>query len=152
MAVKIINERAIAPPQNSKHPQVVPKQMEVFGRLRMTHAQIADYYGLTTAQIGGLRRRSDLKSAYDRGRAETVVAIRQTQLKVALGSTDKDGKVVSQPNAQMLIHAGYMFGDQTKEGIPDEPEDYEPSRFSWDEEMKRRFVAAHAAVQSGTDG
>lgn len=146
MALKIVKGGEALAPAETKHPQVVPAQLEVFGRLRMTPSQIASYYGLTIHQIRGLLRRADLKEAYERGRAETVVAIRQTQLRVALGTTSEDGKTVIPPNVQMLIHAGYMFGDQTKDGIEDEPEDFNPSRFSWDTEMKERIAKARAEV------
>lgn len=149
MALKITKGGDLAPPQNSAHPQVVPEQMEVFGRLRMTATQIAQYYGLTAYQVRGLLRRTDLREAYDRGRSETVVAIRQRQLQVALGSTDAEGNIKVQPDVRMLIHAGYMYGDQSKEGVQEEPEDFEPSRFSWDTEMKERLAKARQAVLSG---
>lgn len=146
MALKIVgkDQEIAEPPATTKYPQVTGQQMEVFGRLRMSIYQIASYYGLAPSVIHNLLRRPDLKQAYERGRAETVVAIRQKQLQLALGS-DK-----TPANVQMLIHAGYMFGDQNKEGIPDEPEDFEPSRFSWDSELKKRLKAARAQLVEGT--
>ena len=146
MALKIVgkDQAVAAPPATTKYPQVTGDQMEVFGRLRMSLYQIASYYGLAVTVIHNLMRRPDLRQAYDRGRAETIVAIRQKQLQLALGTE----KVAANP--QMLIHAGYMFGDQTKEGIPDEPEDFEPSRFSWDTELKKRLNKARAQIIDGT--
>lgn len=115
----------------TKYPDLSLDQIEVFGRLRMTKKQIAEWYNLTVHQVSGLFRRPDVRAAYDRGRTETVVAIRQKQLQLALGG-----------NVQMLIHAGEQFADQVRGGEQVETEDFETSRFSWEGEMKRRLQQA----------
>ena len=129
------------PAQTYLHEKVKADQVEVFGRLRMTHKQIAQYYNLSEGQIAYALRRPDLRAAFEKGRAETVVAIRQKQLQMALAG-----------NVTMLLHAGFQFGEQEKELAP-EPENFEPSRFSWDVEMRKRVEAAKAALSGGeSDG
>lgn len=135
MAVTIIGKGKAAPeppPEKPQlHPQVKADQIEVFGRLRLTQTQIAAWYGLTVNQVQSVLRRPDMKAAYDKGRSEAVVAIRQKQLQLALAG-----------DIRMLLHAGEHFGDQQRGGAQPEVEDFEPGRFSWDQEMKRRVQAA----------
>lgn len=124
------------------HPDIKLEQIEVFGRLRMTKAQIADWYGLTQYQIAHAFRHRDVATAFAKGRSQTVVAIRQKQLELALKG-----------NVQLLIHTGVQFGDQIKSGPAEATdEDYEPGRFSWDNEMKDRLAAARAAILSAKPG
>lgn len=127
----------------TEHPEVKLDQIEVFGRLRMSRKQIAEYYGLNTRQISYLFRRPELTAAYDRGRAETVVAIRQRQLQIALGSE----RVPANPT--MLIHIGKTLGEFPKDGVQDEVEDFEPNRFSWDTELMGRVAAARDKIAKG---
>lgn len=140
MAVTINGLNAAQPPAKTLHPEVKVEQVEVFGRLRMTRAQIASWYGLTSSQVGALFRRQDLKAAYDRGRAETIVALRQKQLELALKG-----------NVQMLIHTGLQFADQVKDGDQPEVQDFEPTRFSWEAEMQERVSRARKMIDVTPD-
>jgi len=120
---------AIPAPQNASEPEVKLDQFEVFGRLNMTHSQIAAYYGITRGQAVYLMKKPEVRNAYDLGRAQTVIAVRQKQLQLALAG-----------NVQLLIHAGVQFGDQEREGPIQEPQDFEPSRFSWDAKLKKEVT------------
>jgi len=140
MAVKIVGAGKELDPIAKNHPQVKLEQIEVFGRLRMTVKQIAEYYGMTFPATQHLMRRPDTTGAYNRGRAETVVAVRQKQLQLALGG-----------NTTLLLHAGFHFGDQEKEVYQDHTEDLEPSRFSWSTEMKNRMAAAREQMEQESD-
>jgi len=124
-----------------KYPQIKLEQLEVFGRLRMTHLQIAEYYGVPTRSVTRLMGYSEAKQAYSRGRAETVVAVRQKQLQLALGG-----------NITLLLHAGFHFADQEKDATLIPQTDLEPSRFSWDAEMKKRLAAAREEIGQADTG
>lgn len=136
MALKIIGQKGATPqaPVATEHPDVEPAQVEVFGRLRMTKQQIAEYYSLTIHQVRGLFTRADIRQAYERGKAQTVLAVRQKQLQMALGG-----------NVQLLLHAGEQFADQKRGEAPDtEVDDFAPNRFSWESEVQDRIAEARA--------
>lgn len=148
MPVKIITGQQDAAPKSVLTPLEVAfpgvdlDQIESFGRLRLEQKTVAAWYGLTRHQIALLFARSDIRAAYDKGRAQTVAAIRQKQLQLALGNEDKQVA----PDVRLLLHVGYHLADQDKNVAPAEPEDFEPTRFSWDVEMKKRLAAAREAV------
>jgi len=77
------------------------EQIEVFGRLRIGNAVMAEYYGISPSTMSTYMNRTDFKAAYNRGRAETVIAVRQKQLTNALAGDNR-----------MLIFAGEHFADQ----------------------------------------
>jgi hypothetical protein len=79
---------------------VSPDEFENFGRLRMNVHQIAAFYGITSKHARTYYDKPQFRAAYERGRAEIVMAVRQKQLKMAL-----DG------DRQMLLHAGAHFGE-----------------------------------------
>lgn len=142
MALTIINGGDLPPTFSELEEGLVkPEQVEVFGRLRLTREQIAKWYGVTTNSIETLFRRSEIRAAYDRGRAQTIVALRQKQLQLALGG-----------DVRMLLYTGDQFADQTRGGSQLEVEDFEPSRFSWDGEMKKRLDAARDELLKGAGG
>jgi len=148
MPVKIVTGQQDAAPQSvlaplgEAFPNVDLDQIESFGRLRLTKQAVSAWYGLTQYQTANLFARSDVRAAYDRGRAQTVAAIRQKQLQLALGNEDKN----IPPDVRMLLHVGFHLADQDRNASPEEPEDHEPTRFSWDAEIKKRLEAARAAV------
>ena len=150
MAVTIV-KGTTAPPKTPEYPEVKLDQMEVFGRLRMNKKQIADWYGMTHRQVRTMFQNQEIAQAYDRGRAEVVVAIKQKQIEVALGSTDASGKVITPPNVTMLIHAGVQFADQVRDAVVEEVEDHDPGRFSWEAELKNRFQATREALGVDTN-
>ena len=96
MAVTIVGPGATLETSSGNMPvEIKLDQIEVFGRLKMTRAQIAQWYGITEAQVATLFRKPEVRIAYDKGRAETVVAVKQKQLQVALNG-----------NVTMLMHTG----------------------------------------------
>lgn len=152
MAVKIINGpqdaaySSVLTPLQAAFPDVSLDQIESFGRLRLEKRAIGSWYGLTGYQVTNLFSRSDVRAAYDRGRVQVVVAIRQKQLQLALGNDGSDGKAKLDPDVRLLLHAGYHLADQDRTIAPPEPEDFKPTRFSWDAEFKKRLADARAAV------
>lgn len=116
--------------------EMTPDQVEVFGRLRMDFKQIGQYYGVTAGTIRNVMRREDMQTAYDRGRAETIVALRQKQLQMALAGSER-----------MLIHAGALFGDTSDlEEAPKSTEE-QRSRFSWEDGIAARADAVLAKLR-----
>ena len=110
-----------ASPRPGKNPSIHldPKQLEVFGRLRMTRHQIAAYYGVSDGVIQYQMNKPEIRNAYDRGMAQTIIGVRQKQLTVALGQSEQRngaGEVISPaipPNADMLKYVGRHMADQT---------------------------------------
>ena len=129
----------------SSHPEIMPEMIEMFGRMDLSNRQIAAYYKVSPATMGALMRRQDLRQAYDRGRVEAVIAIRQTQMQLALG--DEEKKIA--PSERMLIHAGVQFGEQTRTGPVDEIEDYAPSDHTWDVDLKQKVAALRQNIIEG---
>ena len=78
-------------------------QFSVFGRLDLSVKTMSQFIGMSLPLTYTLLRRSDYAQAYNRGRAEAVVAVRQKQLAMAL---DPNG------SERMVIHAGIHFGEQ----------------------------------------
>lgn len=97
---------------------VDPAQVEVFGRLRFTTSQMADYYGISDAAMAYHLQKEENAKALRRGRANVAFAVRQKQLQIALGSDakyDEQGRVLqpaSKPNPDMLKYAGRHFAEQ----------------------------------------
>lgn len=123
---------------HTRHKDQHPERWGVYGRLKLTNTQIAALEGLTPHQVAHLKRRPDLRAAYDKGRGEAVVAIRQKQLQLALAGSER-----------MLIHAGREFADQGSDEAP--PDDYETGRYSWDAQMRKRLQDLHARYVSESD-
>ena len=144
MAVTIKTQgQATAPPEDrqhplyTRHPDIKPDQWEIYGRLDLTRKQISQLEGLSLAQVGQLMRRADLKAAWDKGRAQTIVALRQKQINLALGGSER-----------MLIHTGLHFAEQGADGPIREPDTYEPSRHSWDAELRQCMEGMRAALEA----
>lgn len=128
-------------------PDIDPEQVEIFGRLRLSRDYIAKWYGITTSQVEKIFKRTEIRAAYDRGRAQIVVALRQKQLELALGNESK--KIA--PDVRLLLHAGEHFADQQRGAVQEEVDDYQPGRFSWDVEMKKRLENARSAFLAGAE-
>lgn len=118
---------------------------EVFGRLKLTNTQIGAYFGVSGNTIHNVMRHAALRDAYQSGRTQTIIALRQKQIAVALAG-----------DVTMLKHAGELFGD-TAELTQPEPAREGAGRFSWDsaiaqqaEDLKQRLLA-EAAEKAASD-
>ena len=139
MAVKIVGAGATVPAPRGANDSVVKlDQIEAFGRLNLSHRLISLYYDLTLSQTRYLLKKPEVAAAFARGRAETTIAVRQKQLQMALAG-----------NTQMLLHAGVQFAEQTMDGPALDVDDFEPSRFSWDTNLKEKLEAARAELIDG---
>ena len=118
----------------NKKVRMDPDQFEAFGRLRMTTGQMAAYYGLSNSMLVVYTQRPHLRAAYERGRAEIVMAVRQKQLKMAL-----DG------NVQLLLHAGKHFGEQEGELTTLDREE-EKAVHGWNESIRSQAASIRDTI------
>ena len=81
--------------------KAVLQQFEVFGRLNVQLTTIAQFLNVSKPTAYNLMRRTDVRRAYERGRAEVTLAVRQKQLEAALKGSER-----------MLLHAGVHFAEQ----------------------------------------
>jgi len=114
------------------------EQIEAFGRLKLTNKQMAAYYNVSVTYIIRLMKRTDARQAYEHGRAETIVAIRQKQMQMALAG---DGR--------MLLHVGEHFGDQDQQGSTEEMDSKANDR-SWHSAIMGRAEAIRQQIVDDT--
>ena len=115
---------------------ITPEKFEMFGRLRLSHSQMGQFLGVSAPTLRYHLSKPHLRAAYDKGRAETVVAIRQKQLQVALNG-----------NVTMLLAAGEYYADvgADDDKIASDDED----RRDWDTAIRDRARAAREKLASG---
>lgn len=99
---------------------VDPKQVEVFGRLRLSTDHMAQYYGISSSAMAYHLSKPEVREAYDRGRAGMVIAVRQKQVQVAMGyaaTYNAEGKLLTPaaaPDRALLMYVGRHLADQTE--------------------------------------
>lgn len=108
-------------------PGLDPAQLEVFGRLRLGAKHIAQFYNISVNRVYDQMRHPECRAAYEKGRAETVIAIRQKMLSMALAG-----------DTRMLLHAGVHLADQAD--IPNLYEDDAPEDRTWDGALAARAL------------
>ena len=106
---------------------VNPSKFEIYGRLNLTITHMAQLEKTSRVQMSQLLRQQDLREAYEKGRAECIVAIKQKQISMALAG-----------DSRMLLHVGIHFADQTDDAERGLPEHYDPHQHSWDGKMRER--------------
>jgi len=117
-AAEALRPRAFSGP--ARRISATPEQMRLFGQLNMRARAIADYYGESLGAVQTLMTDPVLRAAYQKGRANCEMNVRQTQLQVALGVKDKEGNYVVPPDRSMLMYVGKHFAQQAE---PDDPDD-----------------------------
>jgi len=114
--------------KNPHHTEMNPAKFEVYGRLNLGTYDIAQLEGCTRAAVGQYMRQPHLRTAYDKGRSECLVAIRQKQVAMALAGDTK-----------MLIYAGYHFAKQRENDPSGIVDTYEPGQHSFDGKFRSRL-------------
>lgn len=117
-----------------------PEKFEVYGRLRLSVKEIAELEGVSKAQMAQFIRHPKLREAYDMGRAQCVVAIRQKQVAMALAG-----------DTRMLIFAGEKFANQGEEHEAGIPDHYDPGQHSWDGRLRDRLEQLRAKYGASDD-
>lgn len=126
MAVTINQAPAVerAPKRNRTPYSPPPEKYEAYGRLHLDLGEIAALEQVSRAQVGQAMRRPDVKQAYEGGRAQTSMALRQKMITMALAG-----------DSRLLVHAGEKFARLGKDAPPT-PETYAPGQHSWDEQAE----------------
>lgn len=161
MALTINKGGAAIAPQPIYDPtgvNITTDQVEIFGRLRLTLDDMAQYFGISYLSICKFMRRPDMRAAYQRGMTEAKVAIRQKMLTLALGSEGGNGQAAVAPSERMLLHVSAQHGDNVKidPHNPLEGLDFTDGHVgvqTWDGDIKARALALREKlVKSGGAG
>lgn len=144
MAVTIKNAqgevKSLSEFQTPRGEKITLEQFEVFGRLRLSHHLMASYLSVPKITVGTLMRRADFRMAYERGRAETVIALRQKEVSLALAGDTK-----------ILQSATDFYGERENHNRDDEVQESKNTR-SWDEAVLERAKAARDKIVAARNG
>ena len=118
-------------------PEMDAVSLEKHGRAQCTLDETARYFGLTTAQLESRLAASALASAYARGRAQGIVALREAQFKLAATSV---------PMATLL---GKIYLDQSERESDGQPPF---DRAAAAERIRAKILSVAAAAATMGDG
>ena len=109
-----------------------------FGKLDIPVVTIAKFYGLSKSRMLNYMQRTDMRKAYERGRAETVIAARQTQLARGLAPVKGTKEEPGIGSDRMLIYIGEHFADQEGSKTVEDFEDKPTNDRSWGTALSKR--------------
>lgn len=115
-------------PTTARHLSFSPDKFEVYGRLDLNNTHMAMMERCSRDSIRRAFQNPEIREAYEAGRAEAVVAIRQKQLSVALAG---DG--------HMLRYVGEKLADQRDDVERGGVESFQPDQHTWDGKSRQHF-------------